>query len=265
MDRAAYEADIEAWRRRRLERLTDPEGWLSVVGLGWLEPGENTIGGDPGSRILLPAALSPGRLAAVTLSGDRAFLETGAGTRPVAIGAGEEVPLLSHGTLRLSLLERSGRLGVRVRDSESPARSAFRGIESYPIDPAWRLEARFEAFDPPKTVMVTSALGLAGPETSPGAVVFEAAGSTHSLLAILEPGEKDYWVIFGDATNGRETYGAGRFVYLPPPTAGRTVLDFNKAYNPPCVFTPYSTCPLPPPGNRLAIPIEAGEMAPIES
>ncbi len=130
---------------------------------------------------------------------------------------------------------------------------------SFPIDPAWRIEARFEPYDPPRRRAVAGVQGTEEEETFPGAVLFEAAGGLHRLEAIRERGETDYWIVFGDATNGRETYGAGRFLYAPPPAGGRTVLDFNKAYNPPCAFTPFSTCPLPPAGNRLAIRVEAGE------
>ena len=164
------------------------------------------------------------------------------------------------GTLRLSLIERGGRLAVRLKDADSEVRRRFRGIESFPIDSAWRIEARFEACAPARRVSVPNIPGLVDEETSPGALVFAAGGRTHRLDSILERGETDLWILFGDATNGRETYGAGRFVYVPPPVEGKTAIDFNKAYNPPCVFTPYSTCPLPPPGNRLPIRVEAGEM-----
>ena len=260
-DPSAFVADTEAWRRRRLAKLTAADGWLSVVGLHWLEEGENRIGSDPSSAIRLPAARNPPTLSSVEVSRNRAVLHSDSGSIPLTPDLDREEPFLRHGKLSLSLIARGGRLGVRIRDGDSAARREFTGIRSFPIDPAWRLEARFESYAPARTVPVPNVLGSVDAETSPGAVLFEAAGGVHRLDAILERGEPDYWVIFGDATNGSETYGGGRFVYVRPPVDGRTVIDFNRAYNPPCVFTPYSTCPMPPPRNRMTLRVEAGEMA----
>ena len=163
-----------------------------------------------------------------------------------------------RGSVEFHIIARGGRLAARVRDTEHEERRRFPGIASFPLDPAWRIEARFEPYDPPRRRAVAGVQGMLE-ETFPGAVVFETAGGPHRLEVIRERGETDFWIVFGDATNGRETYGAGRFVYAPPPDDGRTVVDFNKAYNPPCAFTPFSTCPLPPAGNRLRIRVEAGE------
>jgi uncharacterized protein len=224
--------------------LTAPDGWLSLTDLVWLQEGENPAPAGPGTiRLFAGRAVFHGPDGAVALESD----------------AKGDPTVLRFGTVSLSVIERGGRHAVRVRDAQSPARRAFRGIASFPVDPRWRFAARFEPYDPPRRVAVPNILGFVDEEIAPGAVVFEAAGATHRLDPILERGESDYWIIFGDATNGRETYGAGRFVYVPPPSDGRTVIDFNKAYNPPCVFTAYSTCPLPPPGNRLPFRVEAGE------
>jgi uncharacterized protein (DUF1684 family) len=156
-------------------------------------------------------------------------------------------------------ISRQGRLAIRVKDPETDARRAFRGLTYFPVDPSWRIEARVEDNAAPKPITVPNVLGAETSEPSPGTLVFERGGKTYRLTPVLEEGETDWFVIFGDATNGHDTYGAGRFLYVPPAVDGRTVIDFNKAYNPPCVFTDYATCPLPPPQNRLPIRVEAGE------
>jgi uncharacterized protein (DUF1684 family) len=156
-------------------------------------------------------------------------------------------------------ISRQGKLAIRVKDPESEARRSFRGLEYFPVDSSWRVEARVEPPADAGRISVPNVLGTDTSEASPGTLVFERGGATYRLRPVLEEGETDWFVIFGDATNGRDTYGAGRFLYVAPAKDGRTVIDFNKAYNPPCVFTDYATCPLPPPGNRLPIRVEAGE------
>jgi len=271
-DAADHAAEIEAWRRRRRERLTGEDGWLSLTGFFWLAEGPNAVGAGAHAAIRLPAA-APERLGTIHLSGNRAVFAPevpiaaglAADDRPVdgpvelRTDAGGAPTVVGIGNIRFQVLQRGGRLAVRVRDRESPRRFALGPIPSFPVDPAWRFEARFEPYDPPRRLPVTSVVGTVEEEAVPGAVVFAAGGREHRLEPVLERGETDYWIVFGDATNGRETYGGGRFVYVAPPAGGKTVLDFNKAYNPPCVFTPYSTCPLPAPVNRLPIRVEAGE------
>ena len=170
-----------------------------------------------------------------------------------------EPTLLQHGSLSFYVIKRGERFAVRVKDSDAPARSRFHGLENFPIAERFRFVAHFEKYDPPKRISVPNILGKETSETSPGALVFTHEGRTYRLDPVLETGTSELFVIFGDATNGHETYGGGRFLYASPPVDGRTVLDFNKAYNPPCVFSPYATCPLPPAQNRLPISIEAGE------
>ncbi|HYX22318.1 MAG TPA: DUF1684 domain-containing protein [Thermoanaerobaculia bacterium] len=271
-DAAAHAAEIEAWRRRRRERLTGDDGWLSLTGLFWLADGPNAVGAAPDAAIRLPPA-APDRAGTILLSEGRAVFAPAdpappglsADGRPVEgpvalrTDAGGEPTGVAIRGIRFHLLERGGRIAVRVRDRGNPARSRLGAIPSFPIDPAWRFDARFEPYDPPRRMPVTSVVGTVEEETVPGAVAFDVGSSTFRLEPVLERGETDYWIVFGDATNGVETYGGGRFVYVSPPVGGRTVLDFNRAYNPPCVFTPYSTCPLPAPRNRLSIRIEAGE------
>jgi uncharacterized protein (DUF1684 family) len=268
-----YPAEIDRWRRRRAERLTAEDGWLSLTGLFWLSEGENPVGADPSSAITLPAGRGPARAGSIRLASGRASFAPapGSGARIDGAFAGGPTILRSDleakptiveiGPIRLQLLERGGRRAVRVRDRENPARGALRPIPFFPVSAEWRLEARFEPATPPRRISLPSVVGTVELETCPGALVFSAAGRELRVDPVLERGETDWWIVFGDETNGTETYGGGRFVYAPPPNDGRTILDFNKAYNPPCVFTPYSTCPLPPPQNRLPIRVEAGERA----
>jgi len=168
------------------------------------------------------------------------------------------------GTLNFQIIKRADkrgdRFGVRVKDTESESRKNFKGLEYFPTNPAYRIEARFEPYQPPKKIAITNVLGMTSDETSPGALVFTLEGRNFRIDPILEQGEKDLFIIFKDATSGKETYAAARYLYAHPPDAtGKTIVDFNKSYNPPCVFTPYATCPLPPPQNRLLIRVEAGE------
>jgi uncharacterized protein (DUF1684 family) len=170
-----------------------------------------------------------------------------------------EPTILDLGDLQFFVIERGGRFGLRIRDRNHPARFDFPGIDRFPVDPAWRLTARLETFEPPRTIKIPNVLGQLTPRESPGAAVFEVAGVTYRLDALAGPEGKLY-LIFADQTSGRESYGGGRFLYSEPVAEdGTVVLDFNKAYNPPCAFTDYATCPLPPRQNKLAVRIEAGE------
>jgi len=269
-----YTAEIEGWRADRLSRLTAEDGWPSVVGLFWLVEGENRIGSAKDNAVVLPAS-TPAHLGSIVVEKGQATLrplmeagsrsgltadgEAVSGPRALASDAGEAATRLRTGSVLFYVIERAGKLAVRVKDSQSEARREFHGLEYFPIDPSWRIEARFEPYDPPRPISVPNVLGHQDTEKSPGALVFERAGQTYRLDPVLERGETDYFVIFGDATNGKETYGAGRFLYVKPPVDGKTIIDFNKAYNPPCVFTDYATCPLPPAQNRMKVRVEAGE------
>jgi uncharacterized protein (DUF1684 family) len=266
----SYRREIEQWRTRRVERLRAEDGWLSVVGLSWLEPGKNAVGGGDGNRVALPAGKAPPFVGTLDRDGGAVTFHAAPGSGvtvegrpavslPMRSDADGEPTVLSVGTVFFYVIRRGDRLGVRVKDSQSDARRDFHGIESFPVQPDWRVEARFEPYDPPREIPIPNVLGMNEPGKSPGALVFEREGKTYRLDPILEEGETNLFVIFGDRTNGKETYGAGRFLYAAPPVDGRTVLDFNKAYNPPCVFTAYATCPLPPSQNKLPIRIEAGE------
>ena len=268
----AHVAAVEEWRARRDQRLRAPDGWLSLAGLYWLEEGENRFGSDPGNDLVFPAGTAPAHAGVLAVAGKETTLRAAPGAGLTAGGqpietlalrtdASPEGPtVVELGRLNFQVIERNGRLAVRLKDRENPALLAYTGMEYFPIAAAWRIEGRLEPYDPPKQIPVPNALGWVENSPSPGAIVFTVDGKEHRLDPIVESGESDLFVIFGDPTNGKETYGAGRFLYAKPPGPdGKVVLDFNQAYNPPCVFTRYATCPLPPPQNRLPVRVEAGE------
>lgn len=265
----SYEDDILRWRASRLARLAGPDGWLTVVGLAWLEEGDNSVGTAPECQVRLPRG--PGQIGTITVQkgtvtgafqGGSGVTHDGepATTLELRDDAQDEPTTLNLGSVAFYVIRRAGRLAVRIKDADSPARRSFASIESYPIDRRWRFEARFEPYDPPGAVGVPTVLGIDETYVVPGALAFEHEGETHRIEAFLEEGETDLFLVFGDVTNGSETYGGGRYLYTRPPGKdGMVVVDFNKAYNPPCVFTPFATCALPLPQNRLPIRIEAGE------
>jgi uncharacterized protein len=268
----AYRAEVERWRREREERLKAEDGWLTVVGLHWLEEGAHAMGRDPGLAVALPAG--PGRAGVVERRGPqvKATLAEGlgatlngrpaSGTVELTSDADGPANVLAFASLRLSVIKRGGRYGLRVRDAESPARRGFTGLRWFPVDEAWRVRARFEPARSPRTIPIPNVLGQVEPMPTPGRVVFTLGGREHSLEPVLERGETQLFFIFRDETAGGDTYPAGRFLYADPPRDGSVVLDFNRAYSPPCAFTDFATCPLPPPQNRLPLRIEAGELRP---
>lgn len=267
---ADYQKEIEAFRAERAEGLKNPNGWLSLVGLFWLDEGENRIGSDPEGKVVFPAGKAPARAGALVRQGDKVSLKVAPGVgitaegKPVADGTvltadkDAKPVILDLGSLSFFVIRRGDRVGVRVRDRESPALASFTGVESFPIRPDLRVEARFEPYAPPKPIPITNIIGIVEDQPSPGAVVFEHGGKSWRLDA-LEGTDGELFLLFADGTSGEETYGAGRFLDTKKPLNGKVVVDFNLAYNPPCAFTPYATCPLPPRQNRLAMRIEAGE------
>lgn len=262
-----YTAEVEAWRARREERLRRPDGWLTLAGLFWLREGPNRFGSGPDNDLVFPDK-APARLGVATVAEGKVAVDLEPGVlvngQPAARvvldpKAEEGATVLSRGSLSWYLLERGGRLGFRLKDRESPVLRDFRGTAWFPVDPAWRVTARLEGG--PHRIAVPSVTGGTSQEESPGTLVFELEGRELRLDPVLEDG--GLFVVFADATSGRETYGSGRFLSAEAPDAeGRTVLDFNRAYSPPCAFTPYATCPIPPAQNRLPVAIRAGEKAP---
>jgi len=168
--------------------------------------------------------------------------------------------VLASGTLRFFVIERAGNLGVRVRDLANPHRTGFRGLSYFPVSTGWVFDARFEPYQTAHRIKIINILGMEQEYESPGALVFLKDGREWRLDAVLEQaGDPELFIMFADATSGQETYGGGRFLYVPLPSAGHTRLDFNQAYNPPCALNDFATCPLPPPQNRLKLRVEAGE------
>jgi len=266
----AHVREVEQWRQERRAGLEKPDGWFSLVGLFWLEEGDNTCGSDPSNAVRLPDS-APASVGVLRRSGSTVAFEAGANNVAVTVDgqqvsraelvtdAAGEPTVVEVGSIKLYLIDRGGRIGVRVKDSRSPALLAFSGLEYFPVDPKWRLAARFVPYDPPRKIAVPTVLGSIEEEPSPGAVEFQLAAGDHRL-DVLPGGEGEYFIVFGDASNGKETYGGGRFLYAAAAdAAGKVVLDFNRAYNPPCAFTPYATCPLPPRQNRLGVAVLAGE------
>jgi len=266
-----YLSEIQTWQQKRIESLKSPTGWLNLAGLFWLQEGENTAGADSTNALIFPKAQAPDFIGSFILQ-DTVVIFRAKPNLAVTLNDSvvssivmrndtEENPTkLALGTLSWTIIKRGEKYGVRLRDHEHPLLKQFAGIEMFPVDSTWRLTAKFEANDPPKMIAVPTILNTITEEPSPGAFVFNIGGKTYRLDATGKMTDKELFVIFADRTNGKETYGAGRFLYVPTPKASdNAVIDFNKAYNPPCAFTPYATCPLPPEQNTLPVRITAGE------
>lgn len=266
----AYVREIDAWHAGRIARLTAPDGWLSLVGLEWLRPGVNRVGSAPDNDVVIEK--TPAHLGTVAWANDGTVtvtLDPASGTtidgmratRAVLLDDSHPEPTtVAHGSVSFILLERDGRKALRVRDRDATTRTGFAGIERFPVDPAWRVVADWQTLDPPFQLATGTVIGTIETHPAPGKAVFEVDGRHCELYPILEaPQDDQLFVVLADRTSGRETYGAARFLYADPPRDGKIVLDFNKAYNPPCSFTPYATCPLAPPENRLAVRVVAGE------
>jgi uncharacterized protein (DUF1684 family) len=263
--------DQNDWRKKREQRLRSETGWLTLVGLSWLEPGENRVGSAPDSAVTLPVGKAPAYVGSLLLKGETVRLRPapGAGLRIQGKATGERVvaddakgdpDVITLGELSFHVIRRGDRFGVRVRDARAKTLLEFRGMDYFPADPKWRIEARWEPYPSPAEVKIPNVLGQVETMQAPGLARFSVEGVEVSLEPVLAEGDPPtLWFIFRDGTSGKETYGAGRFLYAALPKEGKVVLDFNKAYNPPCVFSPYATCPLPPKRNGLAVRIEAGE------
>jgi uncharacterized protein len=270
-DPQAEQAQISEWRARRVEALTSESGWLTLAGLFWLQEGENSFGRDKGNALVLDNPSTPSHCGTFIRKGRtvRFIAAQGSGVtyqgRPVSsleltADAAGNPTVLASGTLRFFVIERAGNLGVRVRDLNNPHRTSFQGLSYFPVSTDWVFDARFEPYRPARHIRIINILGMEQEYESPGAVVFEKDSREWRLDTVLEePGDKELFLMFADGTSGHETYGGGRFLYVPAPSGGRTRVDFNKAYNPPCALNDFATCPLPPLQNHLQLRIEAGE------
>ena len=264
-----YAEAMEQSRAEREERLRAPDGWLTLAGLFWLSAGESRFGSAAENEIVLEAEDVPAWAGTLVYDGKTVTLKTAPDAvvllddKPVKRRKlrddGEKEPdVLTVGRLRLHVIERGDRHGVRVKDPESSRLKNFSGLQYYPLDAAYRLDAVFKPYEEPREVAITTVIGTTVPLLAPGSVEFTIDGEAFSLQPLVsDPEDTNLWFIFQDQTSGKETYG---FRYLYADLAdGRVDLDFNKAYNPPCAFTPYATCPLPQRENRLDVRIEAGE------
>ncbi len=271
VDPVAYQKDVDTWRAGRMNRLTGPDGWTTLVGLYWFKDGTNTFGTAAGNDLVLTSGKFPAKAGTFTLDkGSVSFTAApGAGiqsegkpvtTLKLGTDADPKTTTLTYGSVSFFAIQRGPRFGLRVKDSQADARVHFKGLEHFPLDQQWRFEARFVPYTPMKKIPIINILGMEEDMNSPGALVFDRDGQEYRLDAVIEDGETDYFVMFADQTNGKTTYGAGRFLYASSPVDGVTVLDFNKSYNPPCAFSHYATCPLPPQQNKLPLAITAGEL-----
>lgn len=273
--RLAYEGEILAWRDERLARLSRPDGWLSLVGLHWITPGQTYVGSaqDNGTRL----AIGPPQVGMLSLAKDgslslsipdgvevtvdgqpavgKVVLATDSPGPPTVVG-------FNKGDASFIVIKRGDRHGLRVRDALARSRTAFPGLDYFDIDPAFRITARFQAHPAGKTIPIVNMLGMVEAMANPGRLRFDKDGKSYSLEAVDE-GDGQLFLIIADRTSGHDTYAASRFLYAAPAGKdGTTVVDFNKAYSPPCAFTAYSTCPMPPPENRLDLEVTAGEKKP---
>ena len=266
-----YEGEIQAWRTNREVRLKADGGWLTVAGLFWLKEGDNHFGSDKASEIVLPAS-APAHAGVFTLHAGETRFQLGAGVaatvggKPASTGilhpdTVKDEDVLKIGPLTMQVIERGGRYGIRLKDMQSARRKAFAGLRWFPVNDAYRITARFVSA--PTIIQVSNVLGQVSDMPRPGYLIFTVNGQEERLDPVIEgPGSNELFIIFRDETAPKETYGAGRFLYADMPKDGQVVLDFNKAYSPPCAFTPFATCPLPPKQNRLPVRIEAGELNP---
>ncbi len=268
----AYVAGIESWRSDRLARLTADDGWLTLVGLEWLEPGANPFGGDASLPVVLPGDAVPAKVGVLEVGDDGTVTvtaEPGSGlelggqpmtTATLATDADGTPDVLRLGRLSMYVIRRGDRFALRIKDPEAATRRDFKGIDTYPVDPTFKVTARLERYPAPRSVAVPTIVGIDEEMLAPGRLMFTLSGRALSLEPLISaPDDRELFVIFRDATSGDTTYGAGRFLSADLEADGSAVLDFNRAYNPPCAFTPFATCPLPPEGNDLDVAITVGE------
>jgi uncharacterized protein (DUF1684 family) len=269
-DEAAYRASIEKWRQEREAALRADDGFLTVAGLYFLQEGTNRFGTDPANDIVLPSG--PPQAGVFEHRGGATTVKLAEGTvatidgkairemalKPDSAEGGPDRVII--GDLSLFVHASGKRQAIRLRDKNSVIRREFKGCRWFPIDAAYRVEGRLMHYNAMKRVQVPNILGDVEEYTSPGLVVFTLQGREIKMEPVLSSRGR-YWFVFRDQTSGKETYGAARFLYADAPGAdGKVVIDFNRAYNPPCAFNPHTTCPLPSPQNRLPVPIKAGEL-----
>ncbi|MCO4746800.1 MAG: DUF1684 domain-containing protein [Proteobacteria bacterium] len=272
----AYTTAIKATWKERDDRLATERGWLTLVGLSWLEEGDTVIGSTEDAGVPLPDWSAPATLGKLTRTGTEVRFTPADGvevsdeeavlTEAVTLlaDAHEDGPtVLTHKTLTFYVIERQGKIGIRAKDSAHPDRTAFTGVPHFDVDAAFKVSATLERYDEPRPLQFPTAIGTTEEALVPGVLTFELNGATHTLLPFQDAPDEEMFIVFADGTSGIETYGAGRFLGAPAADSdGKVELDFNTATNPPCAFTPFATCPLPPSENRLSARVEAGEKTP---
>ena len=287
---AAWQRELADWRAQHALELQKPDGWLALVGLEWLQPGDNSFGSAPDNKIHLPSRWRQRTLASFVSKAQAShsdpllrlrllrpapggfpagFLIDGKPAEPQALhtdpDSDKNNPRLTIGSLVMYVIRRGDRYGLRIKDSKSAALAGFHGLNWFPANAKYRVTARWIPYDPPRSTTLATLIGTHYSQPVPGAAEFTLAGKTYRLEPVIEdPAEAKLFFIIRDTTSTSTTYGACRFLYTGFPDKGlaqpgKLVLDFNQLENPPCAYTPYATCPLPPPGNRLPIPIPAGE------
>lgn len=267
---AAYEQEILNWRAMVEERLRAEDSWLTLTGLYWLHEGANSVGSDPASDVWLPES-APQRLGVLDFhdklarfQGDVPVMIDGTPAQTAALRDDHDpagATRVEVGSVSFTVIKRGEKYGVRVRDRDNPSRTTFSGRIWYPVAPSYKVTATFVPHPVPRTIGIETMAGVVTPMENPGWAKLELNGAALHLEA-FSAHEDEVWFVFRDETSKAETYPAGRFLYAPLHEDGTVLLDFNKAYNPPCAFTPYATCPLPPKENHLPIRIEAGELLP---
>jgi uncharacterized protein (DUF1684 family) len=271
-----YEAEIKTWRAERIDKLTKKDGYLSLSGMHWLpKVGVVRVGSGAANGTRISAGPSKLGLVSVT-EGNVAWFQPESGTQVTVDGnlvtsktklvadsqGVATVVGFNNGEASFIVIERGGKLALRVRDSQAPTRVKFTGIDYFDIDKNFRFEASFTPHEASRTIDIVNILGIVEPMMNPGTVTFKQGEKSFTLEAIDE-GDHRLFFTFADRTSGHETYAAARFLYAEYPDAtGKTIVDFNKAYNPPCAFSAFTTCPLPPLGNRMDMKITAGEKKP---
>lgn len=263
-----YVKEINQWHKERVDRLKQDNGWLNLVGLHWLKEGKNTFGSDESNDIVFPSK-APEFIGAFYLNDSTVSVNINDGVNVLTEGAeidsmriktdmSGDPTLMENGSLKWHIIKRGEKYGIRLRDLEAELVKNFEGINRFPIDTTWRVKAEYVPYNPPKTIQIPTILNTVNEAKVDGKLVFDINGKEYSIDPL--PSGDGFFIIFADKTNGEETYGAGRFLYVEKPdSTGMTVLNFNKAYNPPCAFTKYATCPLPPKPNQLKVEITAGE------
>jgi uncharacterized protein (DUF1684 family) len=260
MSATSYDDSIRAWQKHRDAGLRSADGWLALVGLFWLKPGDNTIGSADSNDFVLPKDSAPAQSGRLQLAGSIVAFIDPSGSRKTLSYDEEKPDIVKSGTVSFYVIKRGDRFGIRAKDSASPVLKNFHGMQYFAINPALHFEAKL--VPAVKKIPILNVLGQTEMEESPGIVEFTYQGQPYHLRPIYEdtPKGKTLFFLFKDATNKTQTYQAGRMLNTPLPENGKVDLDFNHSYNPPCTFTPYATCPLPPPENRLTFAVEAGEL-----